>query len=173
MYPDYMTPIGPPLQPPPTATTTIAPIIPPPMPRNLPQNFPEPPQHFRRQIVVTSAASITCPTGFNQAGDVCVRFDHLPSRLGCLEGWRFEEDKCLGVESSIPEFTCDPGFSGRGDECVKEIEAPKLLLCPDGFSISASGCSRYITTSTNASTSSTTHSGTCDGPDETAIPHAV
>eukprot|EP01068_Selenidium_serpulae_P016759 Selendium_serpulae@DN6318_c1_g1_i9.p1 len=61
------------------------------------------PPYIKNEYVVTTEAEFTCPRGYNFDGSKCSKYDQIESRLGCRQGWKYENEKCVGVDTRHPE----------------------------------------------------------------------
>lgn len=104
------------------------------------------PKYRRREKVITTDVTWVCPDHFAMAGDECLRYDQKPTKLGCRDGWAFDDYSCKGANVVPPTLECDPGFEEHNGECLHIKVAPKHILCPVGYVLHEDTCLQETTT---------------------------
>eukprot|EP00915_Cephaloidophora_sp_WS-2016_P005884 GHVH01007766.1.p1 GENE.GHVH01007766.1~~GHVH01007766.1.p1 ORF type:complete len:397 (+),score=23.45 GHVH01007766.1:150-1340(+) len=101
---------------------------------------------FLLSIIRVSAKTdeVTCPYGFNLAGDICKKWNEVPLVPYCEKGV-LENDKCVLRASAKPKCLSGDYYNNM---CRSSQLASPIMQCPTGFSLRVQGketnCTRPV-----------------------------
>lgn len=91
-------------------------------------------------IIDKSAASKSCPVGYQMMGKQCGRVIHKDSQKTCAMGFSLlnaSSDKCVRYVGKDPY--CDEGFRRIGANCIRISTTPAVENCPNGYFLNSNG----------------------------------
>lgn len=101
-------------------------------------------QTCAKKIVVEALAIISCPEGFEDFGDACVKQTTNPPVTLCLSNGS-TEGACPPFIRRVPKLPqCSNGKPLVGNKCLEVESAPAQNICADGFKDTGNGCTARV-----------------------------
>lgn len=101
-------------------------------------------QMCAKKVVVDAVAIVSCPAGFEDFGESCVKETVAPPMNVCMTNGSME-GACPPLIKRVPKFPkCANGTPAAGDMCLTTTTAPAENVCAEGFTDTGNGCTAMV-----------------------------